>query len=419
MQEEILSRRWTDQALFILSPALDRHITKIIAELIGPDVPWTYVLQELDHMKGKIPQDLSRRDPAIQFRMITERLGDLGYPFDRENRNRLFSTYGQMLRLARNQLSHPDEAIEPVHAMTTIMTAIQLASLLEASETVEQLTELQDEVLEYLWSGQEDDEEEPAEPALPRSQPKTNAPTEDSAPREDHVNKRTGMANARGSLSKRIVDWEPISISPIGEKDDLNNLRRVSSKRKVLQAIETVVDNFGPVSEDQLLTSVARAFGLKRKSTPFQKKIKHQINCGNASVWRDQDGFYWPNGVNPVKWRIYRRDAHGRRLLQNISPHELVNLIEIIICNKPGQLTKRSLLHEVRDEFGLKRLGGPAREQVDKAIHRGIDHDTFTIYSTEKFVPIDTTSTAVQHENAECWDHFPGTTTGAAFESTK
>src|SRR5690625_86502 len=152
MQEEILSRRWTDQALFILSPALDRHITKIIAELIGPDVPWTYVLQELDHMKGKIPQDLSRRDPAIQFRMITERLGDLGYPFDRENRNRLFSTYGQMLRLARNQLSHPDEAIEPVHAMTTIMTAIQLASLLEASETVEQLTELQDEVLEYLRS---------------------------------------------------------------------------------------------------------------------------------------------------------------------------------------------------------------------------------------------------------------------------
>src|SRR5690625_5793939 len=76
MQEEILSRRWTDQALFILSPALDRHITKIIAELIGPDVPWTYVLQELDHMKGKIPQDLSRRDPAIQFRMITERLGE-------------------------------------------------------------------------------------------------------------------------------------------------------------------------------------------------------------------------------------------------------------------------------------------------------------------------------------------------------
>jgi len=73
----------------------------------------------------------------------------------------------------------------------------------------------------------------------------------------------------------------------------------------------------------------------------------------------------------------------------------------------------------VRDEFGLKRLGGPAREQVDKAIHRGIDHDTFTIDSTEKFVPIDTTSTAVQHENAECWDHFPGTTTGAAFESTK
>lgn len=112
MDEELLSRRWTDQALLILSPALDAHIEKTMQEIIGHDVPWTYVLTELDSLRGRNPRQLSRRDPAVQLRMITERLGDLGYPFDRENRNRLFSTYGQMLRLARNQLSHPDDVIE-------------------------------------------------------------------------------------------------------------------------------------------------------------------------------------------------------------------------------------------------------------------------------------------------------------------
>src|SRR5690625_5625575 len=128
MHEEMLSRRWTDQALLILSPALDAHIEKVIADVIGHDVPWTYVLEELDKMRGKNPQKLSRRDPAVQFRMITERLGELGYPFDRQNRNRLFSTYGQMLRLARNQLSHPDDQIEPIDRETTRLNSSQVAT---------------------------------------------------------------------------------------------------------------------------------------------------------------------------------------------------------------------------------------------------------------------------------------------------
>jgi hypothetical protein len=388
MHEEMLSRRWTDQALLILSPALDAHIEKVIADVIGHDVPWTYVLEELDKMRGKNPQKLSRRDPAVQFRMITERLGELGYPFDRQNRNRLFSTYGQMLRLARNQLSHPDDQIEPIHAMTTITTATQLASLIGATETVKQLNDLQGEVLEYLWSEQDDDDEVHEAQDAPTSEP-FQQPTPEiiQEPEQPLPATSDDIAAAKGSLAKRIVEWEPISINPIGEKSDLDNLRQKSSRRKVIQAIETVVDDFGPVSEGQLLSSVARAFGLKRRTTPFRNKIKRQINNGNAAVWRDQDGFYWPEGVDPVKWRIYRKDPHGRRRLQNISPHELVNLIELIVEEEPAQHSKRGLFIRVRNEFGLKRLRGPARDRVNKAIHRGMDHDAFTTDRDGKFVP--------------------------------
>lgn len=69
--------------------------------------------------------------------MFTERLGDLGYPFDRQTRNRQFSTYGRMLRLARNQLSHLEDQLESVHAMTTIITATQRANLIGATKTVD------------------------------------------------------------------------------------------------------------------------------------------------------------------------------------------------------------------------------------------------------------------------------------------
>ena len=393
MDEELLSRRWTDQALLILSPALDAHIEKTMQEIIGHDVPWTYVLTELDSLRGRNPRQLSRRDPAVQLRMITERLGDLGYPFDRENRNRLFSTYGQMLRLARNQLSHPDDVIEPIHAMTTITTATQLASLMGASETVAQLNDLQAEVLEYLWAGQEDDEDDTEAKPSPTSLagPQTQASASDAQSIPDHNQPvpPADTASAKGSLSKRIVDWEPIAISPIGERDDLNNLRRVSSRRKVVQAIETVIDEFGPVSERQLLTSVSRAFGIKRKTSGFRRKIQHQIDNGNAAVWRDQDGFYWPNGVDPIKWRIYRRDPQGNRRLRNVSPYELMNLIEITVREAPEQHTHRSLRNTVRDEFGLKKLQGPAREQVRRAIHLAITHQVIAQTKQGKFVPGD------------------------------
>lgn len=147
-----------------------------------------------------------------------------------------------------------------------------------------------------------------------------------------------------------------------------------------------MVDNFGPVSEEQLLSSVACAFGLKRRTTPFRNNIKRQISNGNASVWRDQDGFYWPHGVDPVKWRIYRKAPHGRRQLRNISSHELVNLLEVIILERPEQLTRRGLFNAVRNEFGDKQLRGPARDRVNKAIHRDMGHGAFKPNRDSKFV---------------------------------
>src|SRR5699024_2780643 len=120
-----------DKALHTLAPALDTYIGQVMQDIIGPDLVWTDVLNQLDKLRGKPPRTLNRLDPALQFRMLTERLGDLGFPFDRNNRSRLFSTYGQMLRLSRNQLAHGDDSIEPSHAMNTVLTVIQLATMIE------------------------------------------------------------------------------------------------------------------------------------------------------------------------------------------------------------------------------------------------------------------------------------------------
>ncbi|MBP2218028.1 hypothetical protein [Arthrobacter sp. CAN_C5] len=68
--------------------------------------------------------------------MLTERLGALGHPFDEGDRNRTLGTYGQVMRIVRNRLSHGDtfEAFDALHAVDTVRTI--LAHIGDESGTV-------------------------------------------------------------------------------------------------------------------------------------------------------------------------------------------------------------------------------------------------------------------------------------------
>jgi hypothetical protein len=79
--------------------ALAARLEPIIAERLAPHLsglPWETLLRELDRMKGRNPGEHSPHDPAAQLRVITERLGSIGYPFD--DHRRFVSTHGNVLR---------------------------------------------------------------------------------------------------------------------------------------------------------------------------------------------------------------------------------------------------------------------------------------------------------------------------------
>ncbi|WP_022870176.1 Swt1 family HEPN domain-containing protein [Yaniella halotolerans] len=385
--ERILSRQWVDKALHTLAPALDTYISHVMADILGPELAWTEVLSQLDRLKGKPPRTLNRRDPALQFRMLTERLGELGHPFDRHNRSRLFSTYGQMLRLHRNQLAHGDDSVEPTHAMHTVFSAVQLARLIDAPETVEALETIHEDILEYLWKDQNDHTPEAAITATPAVSVDTPNPEKP----QNHavettvadVPKLHSLPKEQVSLSKRIISWDPIAIHPIGDREDLETLRRQSSKRKVIQAIETLVDDYGPISEAVLVASVGRAFGVKRLSKKISQKFVHQLK--NADVVRDQDGFYWSPGINPAQWSLFRTDPSGQRQVQEISPYELANLVEVLVAAEPSRFDKTRLLNALGSHFGLQRIIGPTRRHLALAIKRSITNGQVHRKATGKF----------------------------------
>lgn len=92
---------------------LATRLDPIIGERLAPDLgghPWTVVLDILDEKKGHASQKNWTHDLQAQLRMLTERLGSLGYPFD--DKYRTVSTLGSELRIVRNQMAH-------MHAFST------------------------------------------------------------------------------------------------------------------------------------------------------------------------------------------------------------------------------------------------------------------------------------------------------------
>ena len=100
------ARHSVDRGLLHLATRLDPIIgDRLRSELDG--LPWTSVLVELDRMRGKTAKNYASTDLQSQLRMITERLGNLGFPFD--DHSRQVSTLGNELRIVRNKWAHQDE----------------------------------------------------------------------------------------------------------------------------------------------------------------------------------------------------------------------------------------------------------------------------------------------------------------------
>src|SRR5690625_3089955 len=111
---------------------LSSRLTPIIADRLKgilQGLPWTAILEELDSAKNYRPVSYNAADIQPQLRMLTERLGRLGFPFD--DHTRLVSTLGSELRFFRNRWAHNYE-----------LTSLDAMRMLDASKRL--LTHLGD-----------------------------------------------------------------------------------------------------------------------------------------------------------------------------------------------------------------------------------------------------------------------------------
>lgn len=279
-------------------------------------LPWPNVLKELDNVKGIHGKSYSQSDVQCQLRMVTQRLGQLGYPFDAGDPHRKMSTYGNELRLVRNRWAHNDNftALEAMRAVDTVFIVLtHIGDIQGAERAAAERTQL---LFSLVQEEKSTRDEEPA-----RDTPNDDALLPDADADRDTCDVPDSPVSV---FTQRRTEFEPWNVVVTGSVETLDNLPKKASKESVRATIEEIVDFEGPIHVSRLTKIVGYTYGLGKVHENRAKRIKAQIKASTCLT--DSDGFVWASDVVQQQWLIHRRNSIGTdRSFLEISPREVSN----------------------------------------------------------------------------------------------
>lgn len=340
-----------------LAKRLDTVITARFAESLG-DHPWTVVLEILDEKKGySAGRKYRTHDLQAQLRMLTERLGDFGYPFD--DKQRTVSTLGNELRIVRNQLAHMydfsvEEAFRANDFSVRLLGHFDDVGLDEARRirleglaalaALEGITEHAAAATVTVPAMTEEGGEDAPFEAVDNEDPEIS---EVVSPDPDV------LVHTPSAIGDKRLEFEAWSIVPVGGVDVLDDLPRKAAKEKVRAAAVEIATYEGPIYLDRLIQMTAQSFGLQRVRSAREKKLAYQIR--QAGLFVDADKYVWPREIDPGVWLEFRpNDSAADRPFTHISPIEILNAARFIQA-KRGDLNEDELGVAVLQTFGRKR----------------------------------------------------------------
>ncbi|QWW19146.1 DUF3320 domain-containing protein [Schaalia sp. 19OD2882] len=345
--------------LQVLSKELDPIIQqRLLPHLNG--LPWTAVLSELDRRSGRLGRTYDRSDLQCQLRMLTERLGAWGFPFD--NRDRRVSLAAGELRLVRNRWAHMDD-FDSLDQWRAADTARRLVEHLEIPSA--ELRRIADEALMRLIRenvGPQASLSPVREPRGPLSDtPRTDEDELITPQPEALVDPGATTNDLTGPERARWVPWTiEVQAEEFGVIEDLP---KKLAKMKVRATAREIVDMEGPVSISRVATLVARTYGVARLGEKRRRQIERQVRQSVDHV--DSDGFLWPTGVNPETWTGFRpNDSLADRDLTEICPAELRNAAAVVGQGMKGEEMMRAVLQT----FGRSRLTSRYRKHLTAAL---------------------------------------------------
>lgn len=348
---------------------LAKRLDPIIADRLAPDLdghPWTVVLDILDQKKGfSSSYQHWNYDLQAQLRMITERLGDFGYPFD--DQNRTVSTIGNELRIVRKQIAHMHEfSIDEAFRANDFCVR-----LLEyfADDGADEAKRIRHEALAAL-AVHEGVTEQIAAVAAQRAPVRVNSTAESEPAAETEEPEMVAPDPSVFLLEPSVIgdkrlEFEPWTVVQVGGVDVLDELPKKVAKERVRAVAIEIATYEGPIHLDRLVDKTAQSFGLQRVRESRAKKIRYQI--GQLGLFIDEDKFVWPREIDPTTWAEFRpNDSTADRPFQHVSPVEIANAARFLKANN-SDLAAADLNVAVLQTFGRKRRTKRLTEHLAKA----------------------------------------------------
>ena len=336
---------------------LAKRLDPIIADRLAADLgghPWTVVLEILDQKKGFTSgYKYWTYDLQAQLRMLTERLGDLGYPFD--DHHRTVSTIGNELRIVRKQMAHMHEFTVD-EAFRASDFAVRLLEHFGDSEGLDEAKRIRHEALAALAFQEGVTEQVAAEAALPslsRSIVTEPLATKADVRQESVTPDPEMLVREPSAIGDKRLEFEPWTVVQAGGVQVLDDLPKKGAKEMVRAVAVEIASYEGPIHLDRLTDKTAQSFGLQRVRSNREKKISYQIQ--QAGLFVDEDKFVWPREIDSATWAEFRpNDSTADRPFVHISPVEIANAARFIQAKRPG-ISDDELDVAVLQTFGRKR----------------------------------------------------------------
>lgn len=349
-----------------LSVRLDPIIAAKLKPYLG-GLPWTKILEILDGKKGSERSHRYRtNDLQAQLRVLSQRLGDLGYPFD--NGARFVSSTANKLKIYRNASAH-NEVLTVRDAYRAADASVELLLYFNDDEGLTELRRIRREALVALaeQEGVSEDSAEKAavlEPTTDYDDDPSDGNEKGKIEPDPEVLEQAPEDPDDQILGLKRLPYEPWEVVPVGEKDVLYDLRSTGSKESVRSVVNEIASFEGPVHVERLARLTARSFDLKKLSKSRAKALVRQFR--SAGLYIDEDNFVWPRDLDPNTWSEFRpNDSTVRRFFLYISPIEILNAAKFIKAKHP-EMSDLELEAAVLRTFGKKRRTEAVREHLAK-----------------------------------------------------
>ncbi len=144
-----------------------------------------------------------------------------------------------------------------------------------------------------------------------------------------------------------------------------------SMSRTIMNQIQQVIDQEGPLSLKILTKRVMDNWGMSRATKIVEERIKKILKqCSFKKTTDLKVAFYWPAGVDVENYKIYRVavSPQERREINDISTREIAVAVFSVLGNQIS-MDRSDLIKEVYKLFGFSRTS----ENIEKRINAGID----------------------------------------------